>query len=101
MIEHPITLFNREEMSQSKEKDIELLRLIYPRLPYHLRCDYYMKKRNEIFNSIGALNKNKGKPKRSTRRIREYYAKRRFCRKYLVSTIVTNTKDQRFYAKVN
>ena len=80
---------------------MELSRLIYLRLPYHLSFDYYMKRRNEIFNNIGAFNINKRKPRRSTRRIREYYTKRKFCRKFLASAIVINIKDQRFYAKVS
>ena len=67
LIEHPITFFNQEELIQSKGKDIDRSMLKYPRLPYHLLFDYYMGRRNEILNSIGSLNKNKGKPKRFTR----------------------------------
>lgn len=41
------------------------------------------------------------KPKRSTLRLRKFFKMKKLCSKFLVSTIVSNPKDFRYYAKVS
>lgn len=76
-------------------------RILYPTLPYHIRMQKYIEKRNEIFN-VATIDQNfKSKPKRSTLRIRAYYKLRRRGRKLLISAIISSNTDNRFYARVS
>lgn len=62
-------------------------RIIFPKLPYHKRWELYLKKRNEIFN-VSTISENIGKPpKRSTNRLRQFYKRRKLCKKLLVSAL--------------
>ena len=69
-------------------------------MPYHKRWELYLQKRKQIFCLSSLDYQRKIKPKRSTSRLRKYYKIRRICRKLLVSSIVSNPKDLRYYAKV-
>ena len=74
--------------------------VLYPRLPYHKRMEIYLEKRNKIFN-ISSLNVgDKVKPKRSTLRLRKFHKMKKLCNRFLVSTIISNPKDMRYYAKI-
>lgn len=76
-------------------------KIIYPKLPYHVRYNKYLTKRNEIFNDISINQLNLKRPKRSTLRLRKFYKTRKFCSKLLISSIINNPNDKRFYAKVS
>lgn len=77
----------------------ELSRMIYPKLPLHKRWEIYVQKRNEIFkgSDISSIKS----PKRSTIRLRRYFRLRKICGKIQISTIISNPKDSRYYARVS
>lgn len=92
-----ITIFKRPEIKNiSKEK----VKILYPKFPYHQRWELYVKRRNEIFNISEISILPQRNPKRSTLRIRQYYRLQKLCKRLLVSAIITNPQDKRFYAKV-
>ncbi|XP_037827126.1 uncharacterized protein LOC119615120, partial [Lucilia sericata] len=101
--DEPITILQRQTSSypihESSEENVN--HIIFPKLPYHKRLEIYLQKRNEIFNVSSICVNPKVKTKRSTARLRKFYKIRKICRKFLVSTIVSNPKDKRYYAKVN
>ena len=89
-------------LKQSTTNDNNLLKRMFPRLPYHKRLEMYNVKRKEIFeNTVISQIDQKHHSKRSTRRLREFYKRRKYCSKLLVSSIISNSKDGRFYAKVS
>ncbi|XP_037824418.1 uncharacterized protein LOC119612660 [Lucilia sericata] len=94
-----ITLLERPK-TYTNEPKLEISKLITPKLPYHERLQLYMQKRNEIFNLSEITECKPSKSKRSTVRLRKYYKMRKTCRKLLISAIVSNPKDLRYYAKV-
>lgn len=69
-----------------------------PRLPYHKRMEAYMERRNRIFN-ISSLNVGV-EIKTTTLRLRKFYRTKKLCKRFLVSTIISNPKDRRYYAKI-
>lgn len=77
--------------------DKPVMKTLYPIRPYHQRYADYIEKRNRIFliDTISAK-----RPKRSTIRMRKYYRMRKIASKYIISSIINNTKDKRYYAKV-
>lgn len=81
----------------TKTENEDITKIICPKIPYHKRWEQYQKKRDEIFN-VSALCVNLNR--RSTLRIRKFYNLKKICRKLLVSTIVSNPTDMRYYAKV-
>lgn len=93
-----ITIMRREsDAAISKENSVLL-----PLNPYHKKLEMYIKKRNEIFNNVYISKVDKiSHPKWSTIRLRQFYKRRKQCSKILVSAIVSNSKDGRFYAKVS
>lgn len=95
LVSKPIQILERPESYIRPDRNNPIL---YPRLPYHLRWAYYLQRRNEIFAVSPERNK---APKRSTARLRFYHRTRKFCRKLLVSAIVSNPSDMRYYAKIS
>lgn len=73
---------------------------LYPIRPYHERYRDYIAKREQIFTVDAVTNPIKKIPKRSTIRLREYYKRLKINSKYIISSIINNTRDKRFYAKV-
>ena len=65
-----------------------------------MRMQNYIKKRNEIFNLSEIVYCPPIKPKRSTILLRKFFKTKKTCRKLFISTIVSNPKDLRYYAKV-
>lgn len=96
------TILKRENVSLKDLNETDFSDLIFPKTPLHKKWQLYISKRNEIFNdsSISEL-KSKNSPKRSTLRMRNFYKNRKFGTKILISAIVNNTKDGRYYAKVS
>lgn len=80
--------------------DAKTLTLIRPLLPYHKRWENYIARRNEIFGESALFACGIAKPKRSTLRLRRYWKLRRICRRFLVSAVITNPSDKRYYAKM-
>lgn len=76
-------------------------KILYPIRPYHERFERYMARRNEIFLLSDVPYEVVKRPKRSTRRLRRYYKLRKYNAKYIVSSIINNPSDRRYYAKVN
>lgn len=74
--------------------------ILYPIKPYHERYKAYMERRKQLFSVFDLNSKPYRKPKRSTIRLRRYYRVRKQNSKYIISTIVNNPNDKRFYAKV-
>lgn len=74
---------------------------LHPPLPYHERLQNYIQKRNEIFKVNSLVYASEIKSKRSTIRMRRYYKMRKLSRKFLVSAIISNPSDMRYYAKVS
>ncbi|XP_065369018.1 uncharacterized protein LOC135961445 [Calliphora vicina] len=89
----------KNNVNKCKTEDIS--KIIYPLLPYHERLQNYIRKRNEIFQNTSVTSIVKPKPKRSTIRLRSHFRMRKMCSKFLISTIINNPTDKRFYAKVN
>lgn len=92
----------KEYSSPQPDEDIgNITRTIFPTLSYHKKWEIYMQKRNEIFSkssiSIDAIKR----IKRSTSRMRKFFKLKRISKKLLVSAIITNASDRRFYAKVS
>lgn len=75
--------------------------ILYPRLPYHERLQNYIKKRDEIFRLESLEKTIKTRPKRSTVRLRRYFKIRKISKKLLISAIISNQKDMRYYAKIS
>lgn len=96
----PVSILKRSNRVEVNDNQ-ELSRIIYPKLPYHERWALYCKKRNEMFNEMSICTRAYKKPKRSTVRYRNFFKIRKKCRKLLVSTIISNPKDMRYYAKVS
>lgn len=99
----PIVILKRSEKSDynhelNSNKNYPLLR---PLLPYHKRWKNYLEKREEIFNVSFIEKPTNSKPKRSTLRMRKYWKLRKCCRKFLVSAIMNNPRDGRYYARVS
>lgn len=86
----------RTSSDSSQNKD----RSIYPILPYHQKWINYMKKRNEIFEISSIEHSNRKPPKRSTVRLRKYFKKRKLTSKFLISSIINDAIDKRYYASV-
>lgn len=84
------------ERFQTPNKD----RILFPIRPYHQRMQEYIAKRNLIFSNSSLFFCPKKRPKRSTVRLRTYFKKRRITSKFIVSTVLKNTVDRRFYANV-
>lgn len=83
-------------------KNSDISKVPYPKLPYHQRWEYYLAKRNEIFNDFEVSEMSiRRNPKRSTLRLRKYYKNRKSCSKLLISAIVNNPNYSRYYAKVS
>lgn len=74
---------------------------LFPIRPYHERYQTYMEKRNEIFTISELSIKAPKRVKRSTRRLRLFYKRRRKASTYIISAIVNNPSDRRYYAKVS
>lgn len=86
--------------NNSKNNTLTYLKVIYPKLPYHERYEIYMQRRNEIFNKTEKQVSFIQKPKRSTLRYRKYFKLKKMARKLLISAIISNPTDKRFYAQV-
>ncbi|KNC34390.1 hypothetical protein FF38_04473 [Lucilia cuprina] len=94
-----ITILKRPEISSNSfSSEIDTSNIISPKLPYHKRWEVYLQKRDEIFN-VATLSKSL--PKRSTIRLRKFYKMKKLCGKFLISAIISNPKDLRYYAKSN
>lgn len=76
-------------------------KILYPLLPYHVRWQNYIERRNQIFNVDTVTDVIYSKPKRSTLRLRKYWKLRKLSRRFLVSAIISDPKDKRYYAKVS
>lgn len=87
-------------INKATEDHNDVSKIIYLKVPYHIRCQQYCKKRNEIFNESEISLLQKKTPKRSTIRYR-FLRMKKLCSKLLVSTIVSNPKDLRYYAKMS
>lgn len=66
-----------------------------------MRYAQYLERRNQIFEITPIVQKIRKEPKRSTLRLRRFYKMCRMSKKLLVSAIVSNPKDLRYYAKVS
>lgn len=75
--------------------------VLYPRIPYHKRLQLYIQKRDEIFNVDAVAHISGKSTKRSTLRLRNYYKKRKISRSVLISAIISNPEDLRYYAQVS
>lgn len=99
-IVQPISILKRpEELNTACHENSSST--IYPRLPYHVRYARYIQRRNELFELSSCMSIAKKRPKRSTKRMRLFFKTRKLCRKFLVSAILSNPKDMRYYAKVS
>lgn len=100
-INKPIKILTRPCSSNNESSlDLDVNKIIFPKLPYHKRWELYRQKRDEIFNVSSLTTELVRKPKRSTLRMRKFYRNLKICRKFLVSTVVSNPTDMRYYAKV-
>lgn len=96
--DNPISILRRKN---TDVKPRETLPCLNPRMPYHKRLELYFQKRDEIFNVSAMHHKFIVTPKRSTLRMRKFFKLKKLCRNLIVSTIISNPKDRRLYAKVN
>lgn len=96
-----IQILQRNITPCEKNNDIEVEKLLFPKLPYHKRWEHYILKRNEIFQNDYIEDISPRRQKRNTVRLRQYYKKRKTCKKLLISAIVSLPNDKRFYAKVS
>lgn len=90
-----------QRLSNSVDDNSVVEHVLFPRLPYHKRLERYIQKRNEIFNVDYVDFQFNHKPKRSTLRFRNYFKLKKLSRKFLISAIIANPKDKRFYAKIS
>lgn len=60
-----------------------------------------MERRNAIFNESDKCVASIQKPRRSTLRLRKYFRLKKIARKILISAIISNSSDKRFYAQVS
>lgn len=81
--------------------DLDVSHIIRPKLPYHKRWEIYVRKRDEIFNVSTLCQNVPLKTNRSTSRIRRFYKVRKHCHRFLVSAIISDPKDLRYYSKVS
>ncbi|XP_065368079.1 uncharacterized protein LOC135960632 [Calliphora vicina] len=65
------------------------------------KWENYYSRRNKIFKDVELASLKRSKPKRSTIRLNNYYRKRKICSKLLLYAILSDPKDNRFYAKVS
>lgn len=91
----------RRDTVQLNDNDSDYTKIIYPKMPYHQRWELYLAKRNEIFENASIDQLSYKRQKRSTIRLRRFYKTRKLCSKLLISAIITNRKDQRYYAKIS
>lgn len=81
--------------------NVDCSKLIYPKMTYHQRWKQYVAKRNQIFQNCDINEVGMKLQKRSTVRMRKYFKNRRLCSKLLISAILSNSQDQRYYAKIS
>lgn len=98
-IQKPVTILKRPAANEIYPDD-DVNKIIFPKMPFHIRWQLYHKKRDEIFNKSDIFSTPVKKPKRSTKRYRTYFKIKKLCSKLLVSTIVANPKEIRYNAKV-
>lgn len=67
------------------------------RRPYHVRLEEYNRATNRIFNEVSTVHE----PNRSSRRIREYYNRRKELKNCVISSLVNRTNDNRPYIMLN
>lgn len=72
--------------------------ILLPSLPYHKRLENYINWRDDIFSTEEV---SLTQPKRSTLRLRKYFKLRKLSKRFLVSAIISNPKDKRYYAKIS
>lgn len=96
----PFITILKSVSKRSEPFDEDTPKLLYPKLPYHKRWESYIRKRNEIFN-VSSISSTSKSPKCSTKRLRQFYKRRKICHQILVSSIISNPKDMRYYAKVS
>lgn len=95
-----ITILKRDSACHLSSEESE--KLLLPKNPYHKRWEMYISKRNEIFSDLDLCQINYNtKPKRSTIRLRRFYKNRKLCSKLLISEIISDPVDSRYYAKVS
>lgn len=82
------------------DKDIQNGKHLYPIIPYHIRLQKYLDTRKFLFEASAINNIPVRRPKRSTIRLRTYFKNRKITLKYIVSAIINNSSDKRFYAPV-
>lgn len=76
-------------------------KLLFPIRPYHVRWAEYIAKRNEIFDVSSLSIKFIKKSKRSTIRMRKFFKMKKECSKYILSSIINDPQDQRYYAQIS
>jgi len=81
-----------------KEIDVDSPHL-YPIRPYHERLKEYLLAKDRIFGTNSC--QVRSLPKRSTKRIRNFWKAIRHTKRLLVSAIVNQKTDGRFYADVS
>lgn len=86
---------------KTTENSTDAFHIIYPKIPYHIKWEWYVTKRNEIFNDLPISEVSCKRQKRSTTRLRKFYKNRKICSKLLISAILSNSNDQRYYAKIS
>lgn len=76
-------------------------KILHPIRPYHERYKDYKTKRDQIFQIYSIYSTPRKQTKRLTIRLRSYFKRRKLTRKYVISSIITNDQDKRFYAKIS
>lgn len=94
-------ILQRDLVQTQSEINDDYDKIIYPTLPYHKRWENYVVRRNAIFENHLVAQIQLKPTKRSTRRLRNFYKRLKMCKKFLVSAIVSNSTDNRYYAKVS
>lgn len=94
-------ILQRRSSKDKLDLSTEYSKILYPKLPYHKRWENYMAKRNEIFQDSCIDQLSTKRTKRSTLRLRKFNKTRIFCSKILISAILNNPNDQRYYAKIS
>lgn len=83
-----------------KDNEHDINKLIYPILPYHIKYQNYMSKRNKIFDVSEISTNKRTECRRNTSRMRSFYRNRKMCRKLLISAVISPSSDNRLYARV-
>lgn len=87
-------------LRRNADYEVNSSKLLFHIRPFHERYKDYMARRDQIFQVHSVSTTSRRSPKRSTIRLRRYFKRRRLTNRYVISSIINNARDKRYYARI-